>query len=185
MDGDRLSMYILAASYREIDLDMLLDISSPDTTTLSGHDDQGAAAIQQSVTAVVQYEDEYVQPLILDAFRDVFPDGQVKVVEQLPESDALAQLCSSKDSKLVQITPYETLDFELAASHSSSYLINSYMIRKALIRKHFLSTTVDHWVAKNPKSILRDHVKRSEAFEVDYAEFLDDALIEAFDLRES
>lgn len=59
------------------------------------------------------------------------------------------------------------------------------MIRKALIRKHYLSSTVDHWLAKHPTSVLKQHVKRSEAFEVDYAEFLDDALIEAFDLRES
>jgi tubulin--tyrosine ligase len=59
------------------------------------------------------------------------------------------------------------------------------MIRKALIRKHFLSATVDNWVAKNPGSILKTHVKRSEAFEVDYAEFLDDALVEAFELRDS
>lgn len=64
-------------------------------------------------------------------------------------------------------------------------MINSYVIRKALIRKHFLSSTVDHWVAKHPESVLQGHVKRGEAFEVDYAEFLDDALIEAFDLRAS
>jgi hypothetical protein len=134
---------------------------------------------------VVQYDDEYVQPLILDAFKDVFPDGRVKVVDQLPESAELSQLCTGKDNKVVQVTSYETIDFELAASNPSSYLINSYMIRKALIRKHFLTTTVDHWVAKNPESVLKQHVKRSEAFELDYAEFLDDALIEAFDLRES
>lgn len=70
-------------------------------------------------------------------------------------------------------------------SHPRACLVNSYMIRKALIRKHFLSATVDHWVAKRPASPLGRHVGRSEAFEVDYAEFLDDALVEAFDLRAS
>ncbi|KAG4221067.1 hypothetical protein PC116_g30456 [Phytophthora cactorum] len=59
------------------------------------------------------------------------------------------------------------------------------MLRKALIRKHYLSATVEQWVAKRPESVLKTHVKRSEAFELDYAEFLDDALIEAFDLRAS
>lgn len=141
---------------------------------------------QQNFTAVVQYDDEYVQPLILDAFKDVFRNGEVRLVDQLPAADSLSQLMGGSDAaKVVQITQYETLDFELAASKPSSYLINSYMIRKALIRKHFLSTTVDHWVAKRPDSLLKKHVKRSEAFEVDYAEFLDDALVEAFDLRES
>ena len=70
-------------------------------------------------------------------------------------------------------------------SHPSTTLINSYIIRKALIRKHFLSSTVEHWVSKHPDSALKTHVKRAEAFEVDYAEFLDDALVEAFDLRAS
>ena len=98
---------------------------------------------------------------------------------------ALTKLVPETATKVLQITPYETIDFEYAASHPESCLINSYMIRKALIRKHFLSTTVEHWVAKHPDSPLKTHVKRSEAFEVDYAEFLDDALVEAFDLRAS
>ncbi|KAL2203117.1 sure-like protein [Sarocladium strictum] len=163
---------------KELELTSAKAAQSSDATT-------GVATSQQCITAVVQYDDEYVQPLILDAFKDVFPDGRVKVVDQLPESAGLSQLCTGKDDKVVQVTSYETIDFELAASNPASYLINSYMIRKALIRKHFLTTTVDHWVAKNPESVLKQHVKRSEAFELDYAEFLDDALIEAFDLRES
>ena len=70
-------------------------------------------------------------------------------------------------------------------AHPTSSLGNSYIIRKALIRKHYLSNTVTHWTAKNPDSILRDHVKPSVVFEVDYAEFLDDALVEAWELKES
>ncbi|EEY22035.1 TTL domain-containing protein [Verticillium alfalfae VaMs.102] len=54
-----------------------------------------------------------------------------------------------------------------------------------LIRKHYLSATVETWSAKHPSSSLATGVKRSEHFELDYAEFLDDALVEAFDLRES
>jgi hypothetical protein len=98
---------------------------------------------------------------------------------------SLADLIPEPDAKILQIMPYESLDFEYAAMHPDTCLINSYMIRKALIRKHFLSATVDNWVAKHPDSVLKTHVKRSEAFEVDYAEFLDDALVEAWDLRES
>lgn len=145
----------------------------------------GQTTSQANITAIVQYEDKYVQPLLLSAFDSVFAKGAVKVIDKLPEAAALADMVHSPGAKLVQITPYETLDFELASSNPESYFINSYMIRKALIRKHFLTSTIDHWVAKNPTSVLRQHVKRSEAFEVDYAEFLDDALIEAFDLRES
>ncbi|CAG1971288.1 unnamed protein product [Fusarium graminearum] len=139
-----------------------------------------------SIQAVISYEDAYVQPLILSALNSIFPEGVFNVITEVPESDepALAKIVPSEEN-ILQITAYESIDFEYAGSHERTTLINSYMIRKALIRKHFLSTTVDHWVAKHPESVLKTHIKRSEAFEVDFAEFLDDALVEAFDLRES
>lgn len=68
---------------------------------------------------------------------------------------------------------------------SRSALANAYVIRKALIRKHYLSTTMSNWIVKNPDSVLTRGVKPSVEFEVDYAEFLDDALVEAWELRES
>lgn len=88
-------------------------------------------------------------------------------------------------AKILQVTQYEGIDWEYIDAHPRTCLVNSYMLRKALIRKHYLSATVENWVAKRPESSLKIHVKRSEAFEVDYAEFLDDSLIEAFDLRAS
>lgn len=141
-----------------------------------------------AIQAIVAYEDPYVQPLIISALKELFPEDAFNLITEAPASEggsSLSSIVSSADAKILQITPYETIDFEHAASHEKSCLINSYMIRKALIRKHYLSTTVDHWVAKNPASVLKQHIKRSEAFDVDYAEFLDDALVEAFDLRES
>jgi hypothetical protein len=109
----------------------------------------------------------------------MFPEGSFEILVKIPEPEVASA------QKVLSITSYEQIDFEHAASNRASYLVNSYMIRKAVIRKHYLSTTVDHWVAKNPESLLKKHFKRSDAFEVDYAEFLDDALVEAFDLRES
>lgn len=147
-----------------------------------------ASHAHPAIEAVVSYDDPYVQPLILSALETVFSKGFLRLVDKLPESDEvfpLSEFASSPESKVLAITPYERIDFEFAASHPRTCMINSYMIRKALIRKHYLSTTIDHWVAKNPESVLKKHVKRSEAFEVDYAEFLDDSLVEAFDLRES
>ncbi|KAJ6437787.1 Glucose oxidase [Purpureocillium lavendulum] len=143
-----------------------------------------------SIRAVVAYDDPYVQPLILSALESLGLGDKLDVVTELPatgddDGPSLASMLPTPDTRTLQITPYEAIDFEFAASHPQTCLVNSYMIRKALIRKHYLSTTVDHWAAKNPSSALRRHVQRSEAFEVDYAEFLDDALVEAFDLRES
>ncbi|KYK55062.1 tubulin-tyrosine ligase [Drechmeria coniospora] len=140
------------------------------------------------IRAVVAYDDPYVQPLIVAAVKAFIPEAELDLDTEMPPSASALSLggtLSTPDSRVVQITAYESIDFEFASSHPGSCLVNSYVIRKALIRKHYLSTTVDHWVAKNPNSPLKRHVKRSEAFEVDYAEFLDDALVEAFDLRES
>ncbi|CAK7204476.1 hypothetical protein SEUCBS139899_007233 [Sporothrix eucalyptigena] len=148
--------------------------------------------------ALIAYEDPYVQPIIVDALKAAMPNGRLNFITAAPGSTVptadepinLQNLLNKIDnraasSKVLQITPYEAIDFDYVAKHASSTIINSYIIRKALIRKHFLANTVEQWVAKRPQSVLADHVQRTEAFEVDYAEFLDDALIEAFDLRAS
>ena len=69
--------------------------------------------------------------------------------------------------------------------YPNATLSNAYIIRKALIRKHYLSATAYNWVVKNPSSILATNIKPSCDFELDYAEFLDDALVEAWELQEN
>lgn len=137
----------------------------------------------EEVFAIVDYEDAYVQPIILSALQSLIPPNRLRLLSPDP-SQSLAEKVSN-GAKVLQIRAYESIDFDHASANPATSLVNSYVIRKALIRKHFLSTTVDHWVAKNPASPLRGHVKASEPFEVDYAEFLDDALDETFDLRAS
>jgi tubulin--tyrosine ligase len=66
-----------------------------------------------------------------------------------------------------------------------THIANTYIIRKALIRKHYLSTTIQSWITKNPTDVLATHFKACNEFEVDYAEFLDDALLEAWELKSS
>lgn len=142
-----------------------------------------AAGPGEEVLAIVDYEDHYVQPIILSALQSLIPPKRLRLLSPDPSQSLAGQV--PKNAKLLQIRAYESIDFDHASANPAKSLINSYVIRKALIRKHFLSTTVDHWVAKNPESPLRGHVKASEPFEVDYAEFLDDALDETFDLRAS
>ncbi|KAH8598846.1 tubulin-tyrosine ligase family protein-like protein [Bisporella sp. PMI_857] len=127
--------------------------------------------------ALVDYEDEYVQPLILEALEKYLPPNSYKLISSISELPSPASL-------FLQIGAYESLPFEHAVLHTKTSFINAYMIRKALIRKHYLSTTAYHWVAKNPTSILATNLKPSCEFEIDYAEFLDDALVEAWDLKE-
>ncbi|KAK9793134.1 putative Survival protein SurE-like phosphatase/nucleotidase domain-containing protein [Seiridium cardinale] len=164
-----------------------------------GSDEPAISATEQGATlshrtkdhfyALIDYEDSYVQPLILSAFKKAFPELRYTLLTPPTCTDAshseitLSKLLPAADSRILQITPYESIDWDFAASHESSCFVNSYMLRKALIRKHYLSSTIENWVAKRPDSILKTHVKRGEAFELDYAEFLDDALVEAFELR--
>jgi hypothetical protein len=130
------------------------------------------------IYALIDYEDAYVQPLILAALKSRLPEDSytlISSISELPEPTA----------PFLQIGAYEALPFEHIMSHSTTSLTNAYIIRKALIRKHYLTTTAHNWVTKNPSSILSTNVKPSCHFEVDYAEFIDDALVEAWELQAS
>ncbi|KAK5680229.1 hypothetical protein LTS10_007156 [Elasticomyces elasticus] len=126
----------------------------------------------------INYEDTYVQPLLIAALQSRLPP-ELLVFLASNESPP------TPDAKLLQWRQYEIIDFQHLLDHPGTSLANSYVIRKALIRKHYLSTTISHWLTKHPGSVLKDHVKGSVEFEVDYAEFLDDALVEAWELKES
>ncbi|KAF2097627.1 tubulin-tyrosine ligase [Rhizodiscina lignyota] len=126
--------------------------------------------------ALIDYNDPYVLPLIHSALSSHLPDSSFRHIESAPPQLPAPSL---------QFRDYEAIDFETALRDPEYHLINAYIIRKALIRKHFLSTTISSWITKHPASILKEHFKPAVDFELDYAEFLDDALVEAFELRES
>ncbi|WPH02929.1 putative tubulin--tyrosine ligase [Acrodontium crateriforme] len=133
---------------------------------------------QDKIYAIIDYEDAYVQPLLLSALQSRLPQGVLVLINDPSE-------LPSPTSKLLQWRQYESIDFENLMVNPETSLANSYVIRKALIRKHYLSSTISHWLSKNPDSVLANHVKSSVEFEVDYAEFLDDALVEAWELKAS
>lgn len=130
------------------------------------------------IYALIDYEDSYVQPLILAALKERLPTSAQEFIT------SLSQL-PKPSSFLLQFVQYESIDFDHLMENSSTSIANAYIIRKALIRKHYLSTTIANWVTKHPDTVLKNHVKPSVEFEVDYAEFLDDALVEAWELKES
>ena len=136
---------------------------------------------------------------------------------------------NNNKKKILQIRGYESIDFELAYQSASAgsglretkvdgegggdsdaysdeigcscccCLVNAYMIRKALIRKHFLARCVEIAAVKSkdrgprkedseekkPPFRLQEHFPLTVDFELDYAEFLDEALIEAYELKKS
>ncbi|KAL4873420.1 hypothetical protein BDV12DRAFT_192402 [Aspergillus spectabilis] len=132
---------------------------------------------EPAIYSIVDCDDPYVQELVEKALQSRLGSRYrpVSSISELPTRSTL----------VFQYREYERLDFEHAMMNPSTSLTNAYVIRKALIRKHYLSNTVANWVTKHPESALAKHVKVSVDFELDYAEFLDDALLEAYELRES
>jgi tubulin---tyrosine ligase len=135
------------------------------------------AASPQTLSAVIDYPDSYVRPLVMSALQQV-PNLQTQ------RRTSLSSLATPTDPVL-QIRAYEDIDFEHALANPSTSLVCAYAIRKALIRKHYLSNTVSTWLVKHPASVLASSFKACTYFELDYAEFLDEALVDAWDLSES
>lgn len=123
--------------------------------------------------------DDYLLPLIHFAVTRHFPSISYQLISspsQLP----------SPSHSLLQIRPYESLDFDHLFANPTTSFANSYVIRKALIRKHYLWHTISSWWSKHPDdTTLKGHVPLTIHFELDFAEFLDEALVECFELHES
>lgn len=131
----------------------------------------------RTLNALVAYPDAYVQPLLMQALQ-ALENHSINFIT------SLSQLPNVTDPVL-QYSGYESLDFEHALDHPKSSLVCAYVIRKALIRKHYLSNTISTWLVKHQDSTLAKHFQPCVHFELDYAEFLDDALVDAWDLNES
>ncbi|CCU81906.1 tubulin-tyrosine ligase family protein [Blumeria hordei DH14] len=130
------------------------------------------------IYALINYKDTYVQPLLLIALQKCLPRSSYTLIKSQSE-------LPSQAVNYLHIGTYEDLPFEYIMSHVTTSLTNAYIIRKALIRKHYLSTTAHNWITKYPTSILQTNIKVSCEFELDYPEFLDDAIVEAWELQQS
>jgi len=104
---------------------------------------------------------------------------QISLQKYIPK---LVKVSASKAE--LQWSSYEAIHFENILSNPKS-LCNSYIFRKALIRKHFLANTAQTWLSKHPQSVLAKAVPRTYLLECDYADYLDEALNESFELREA
>lgn len=131
---------------------------------------------EKNVCAITIPSDSYVYSVWQKVLNDRLK-GHVSIVDQYDKGKL------PKDTKLFHYSEYDDLDFEKLATNDPNYLGCSYIYRKALIRKHFLSYTIRVFCSKHPESILTRAYPESFHIEVDYAEFLDDALDEAYELR--
>src|SRR5271156_4298394 len=116
----------------------------------------------------IDYDDPLVAELIQNALSQYISDLE-------PTSSSEAEL---------QWSSYESISFEKILADPKC-LCNSYIFRKALIRKHFLANTVQNWLSKHPPSVLATSVPKTYILECDYADYLDEALNESFELRDA
>jgi len=83
---------------------------------------------------------------------------------------------------VVKYQDYDTYDFDTRGERTR--WVYSYVYRKALTRKNYLGNTVLQYRAKRPQSVLHKAWPDSFNLELDYPEFLDDALDENWDLKQ-
>lgn len=77
---------------------------------------------------------------------------------------------------LLQWSTYDEIDHDLTYSppDSTKVLSSSYVIRKALIRKHYLSRCIHNYLIKHQGSILEHHVPKTWELELSFADELDE-----------
>ena len=94
----------------------------------------------------------------------------------LPSIDS-ASICSAPPrtfGKLIQWSTYDRIDHALTHSDHHDVLSSSFIIRKALIRKHFLSCCIRSYLTKHPDSLLRTAVPTTWEIEISFADELDE-----------
>ncbi len=130
------------------------------------------------IYAQINWQDTYTHPIIMEAFSATVPSSVYQLIHSIEELPA-------PEAPFLQITSYETLAFEHLLEHPKTSIACSYIIRKALIRKHYLAHTIHSYLTKHPESEPKCLAPLTVDFDVDYAEFLDEALVEAYELHDA
>lgn len=99
-----------------------------------------------------------------------------------------ASICSTTPqsfNRLIQWSSYDEIDHALTHSSHHNVRSSSYVIRKALIRKHFLSHCIHSYLTKHADSLLRTAVPKTWEIEISFADELDDLWVdELWDLSD-
>ncbi|TFK30600.1 tubulin-tyrosine ligase [Coprinopsis marcescibilis] len=81
---------------------------------------------------------------------------------------------SDADTPLLQWSSYDCINHELLLTRPKDVLASSYIFRKALIRKHFLSRIIHSYCTKNPDSVLKHAAPLTFELEISFADELDE-----------
>lgn len=92
----------------------------------------------------------------------------------IPQSSVPTTFAASKNAKMLQWASYDSIDHEMTHVYDDRVLSSCYTIRKALIRKHFLSRCIQSYTTKRTESLLKHGIPRTWDLEISYADELDE-----------
>ena len=117
-----------------------------------------------SFTAFVSFPDaKFTEDLVVAALNKL--GDKPRIISKLSEPEPLP---------LLQWSTYDEISHALTLTKPRSVLSSTYVIRKSLIRKHFLHRSIQEYVAKHAESILKKSVPFTWGVEVQWADELDE-----------
>ncbi|CAI2178604.1 19839_t:CDS:2 [Funneliformis geosporum] len=127
--------------------------------------------------AIIGIQDEYTRKIIINSFKKILPDLQIFKFSKTTTTFTFTT------AKIIHWLEYEDIDFfNRTLLNKHSLLINSYCIRKGLIRKANFNFNIRKYLSKNPNSILKSSIPETWFFEVTHKDYLDEALEEIFEV---
>ncbi|CAG8617114.1 20265_t:CDS:2 [Rhizophagus irregularis] len=126
--------------------------------------------------AIVGIQDDYTRNIIIKSLKTILPNLQIL---EFPRSTGSSLISSSK---ILFWLEYEDIEFDQVMSNKQTQMINTYCIRKGLIRKANLNYNIQKYISKNPNSILKKSTPETWFFEVIHIDYLDEALEEIFEV---
>ena len=130
--------------------------------------------LSQRIPAVVGLGDEYVRTRVEEALRET---GHYNVLPVEQMRDKLSEF----QNGLLWLE-YEDIPFENLGLLLDRVLVNSYCIRKGLIRKSQMAFVVNKHLSKHPDCILKRASPETYLFELDDPYYFEEAMSEVFEV---
>lgn len=135
----------------------------------------------KKIKVLVGIEEKYTRDKIVNCFK-YRSDYEVSVYDR---ESSNAEEIKSKDYDLYWLE-YEDLDFELLTQiKDRKVLFNSYCIRKGLIRKAQLAFYLQKYISKKQSSHLCKYIPETHVLQLDYLDYIDEALNDIYEVRNS
>ncbi|KAK0566534.1 putative tubulin--tyrosine ligase pby1 [Tilletia horrida] len=149
------------------------------------------AAQEGKLTAVIRFPGaDYTQRAVLAAAQRVLPLDSTAFVTDVDDGEAAEKLCAERSKtreRMLFFSDYDLLPFEALLRHSDHFLSSSYIIRKALIRKHYLAHALHTYQLKHGESATQSKAVTPTTWhvEINFADELDELLMDdLYDLND-